>query len=166
MGANFRYWFEDLPAGRVLELGRRRISRDEIVAFAREYDPQPFHVDQDAAARSPYGGLIASGWQTCGIGMRLLCDGFVRDAASLGSPGVDQIRWLKPVRPDDELALRMTVLEANVSRSKPDRGVVRSRWEMTNQDGELVLTLEGVGMYRRRPVAGPGDAALRPGRLE
>jgi acyl dehydratase len=147
-----KYYFDDLPAGRVLDLGSRGIGRDEIVAFAREYDPQPFHVDEQKAARSLYGGLIASGWQTCGIAMRLLCDNFALEAASLGSPGVDHIRWLKPVRPGDQLHLKATVVEANISRSKPQQGSVRMHWEMSNQHGEVVMTMDGIGMYRRRPA--------------
>jgi acyl dehydratase len=144
------YW-EDLPVGTVIELGTREVSKEEILEFARMYDPQPFHTDEEAAKASIFGGLIASGWHTCAMAMRLLCDGLLRRAASLGSPGVDEVRWLKPVRPGDTLEARMEVVESRASRSKPDRGVIRSRWEVRNQAGELVMTMEGLGMYRRRP---------------
>jgi acyl dehydratase len=128
------------------------VSRDEIVAFATEFDPQPFHIDEAAAARSVFRGLLASGWHTTAILMRLMWDAFLHDAASLGSPGVDEIRWLRPVRPGDTLRARFTVVEAVPSRSKPDRGVVRSFSEMLNQHGEVVMTVRGLGMFARRPV--------------
>ena len=154
------YW-EDLPEGTVIELGTRDVSREEILEFARMYDPQPFHTDEEAAKASIFGGLIASGWHTCAMAMRLLCDGLLRRAASLGSPGVDEVRWLKPVRPGDTLEARMEVVESRASRSKPDRGMVRSRWEVRNQAGEMVMTMEGMGMYRRRPGgANPEDAKV------
>lgn len=149
----YRYYFEDFPVGRVLELGSRSLTEQEIIAFAREYDPQPFHVDEAAASASMFGGIIASGWQTCGVAMRLVCDGLLLDTASLGSPGVDVIRWLKPVRPGDALRMSMHVLEARRSTSKPDRGAVRSRWEMHNQHGELVMTLEGINLITCRNPA-------------
>ena len=146
-------YFEDFPAGRVDESAPRTITREEMVAFARQYDPQPFHIDEAAAARSVFRGLLASGWHTTAIFMRLMWDAFLHDAASLGSPGVDEIRWLKPVRPGDTLRARFTVVEAVPSRSKPDRGVVRSFSEMLNQHGEVVMTVRGLGMFARRPVA-------------
>jgi acyl dehydratase len=137
----------------VRESPARTVSRDEIVAFAREFDPQPFHIDEAAAASSVFHGLLASGWHTAAILMRLMYDTFLHDAASLGSPGVDEIRWLKPVRPGDTLRARFTVVEAVPSRSKPDRGLVRSFTEMLNQHGEVVMTVRGMGMFARRPVA-------------
>jgi len=143
------YW-EDLPAGTVMDLGTYEVTREEILEFANKYDPQPFHVDEEAAKDSIFGGLIASGWHTCSMMMRLLCDGLLLRAASLGSPGMDEVRWLKPVRPGDTLHAKMEVVESRASQSKPDRGVIRSRWEVHNQDGELVMTMEGRGMYRRR----------------
>ena len=143
------YW-EDLPTGTVMDLGSYEVTKEEILEFARKYDPQPFHVDEEAAKDSIFGGLIASGWHTCSMMMRLLVDGLLRRAASLGSPGVDQVRWLKPVRPGDTLEAKMEVVESRASKSKPDRGLIRSRWEVRNQDGELVMTMEGMGMYRRR----------------
>jgi acyl dehydratase len=144
-------YFEDFAVGTVFELGQRTLAEDEVLAFARAYDPQPFHTDPEAAARSIYGGLIASGWQTCAVVMRLMCDAYLLRAASMGSPGVDEVRWLAPVRPGDTISARMEVVEARASASKPDRGVVRSRWTATNQDGTTVLTMVGMGMFRRRP---------------
>jgi acyl dehydratase len=128
------------------------VTRDEIVAFAREFDPQPFHIDEAAAAHTIYKGLIASGWHTIAIYMRLMWDSYLKDTMSLGSPGVDEVRWLKPVRPGDTLRARFTVLEAAPSRSKPDRGIVRSLSEVFNQHGEVVMTLRGLGMFGRRPA--------------
>lgn len=149
MAAPDIYW-EDLPSGTVIDLGSYEVTKEEILDFARRYDPQPFHTDEEAAKDSIYGGLIASGWHTCAMSMRMLCDKLLLHAASLGSPGLDQIRWLRPVRPGDTLGGFMEVVESRPSRSKPDRGIIKSRWEVTNQDGEIVLTMEGHGMYRRR----------------
>src|SRR5437870_7824115 len=112
-------YFEDFKVGESLDLGRRSVSADEIVAFARQFDPQPFHVDEEAAKRSVFGGLIASGWQTCALAMRMMCDAYLLDAASAGSPGVENIRWILPVRPRDTLRVRLTVFEARVLQSKP-----------------------------------------------
>ncbi len=145
-------YFEDFAPGQVLELGSRTISRESMLAFAREFDPQSFHVDEEAARRSIYGGLLASGWHTCSLWMRILCDGLLTDTASLGSPGIDELRWLKPVRPGDTLSVRMTILEAIPSRSKPDRGLLRSLTEMRNQHGEIVLTARGLSLLGRRPA--------------
>ena len=145
-------YFEDFAPGDVIELGSRTITKESIVAFAREFDPQPFHTDEAAAARSIYGGLLASGWHTGSLAMRILYDGLLKDTVSLGSPGIDEPRWLKPVRPGDTLSLRMTILEAVPSRTKPDRGLVRSLMEMRNQHGEVVLTIRGLSLLGRRPA--------------
>jgi len=145
-------YFEDFPPGDVRESPARAVTRDEIVAFARDFDPQPFHLDDEAAQHSIYGGLLGSGWHTCAIYMRLMWDTFLKDTASLGSPGVDEIRWVKPVRPGDTLRARFTVVEAIPSRSKPDRGIVRSVSEVFNQHGEVVMTMRGLGMFARRPA--------------
>jgi acyl dehydratase len=145
-------YFEDFPPGDVRESPPRAVTRDEIVAFARQFDPQPFHVDDAAAQRTIYHGLLASGWHTCAIYMRLMWDTFLKDTVSLGSPGVDEIRWLNPVRPGDTLRVRFTVIEAVPSRSKPDRGIVRSLSEVFNQHGDVVMTLRGLGMFARRPA--------------
>lgn len=146
-------YFDDFEPGDVIELGSRSITPEEIIAFAREFDPQPFHLDQEAARRSIYGGLLASGWHTGALMMRLLCDRFLTDTVSLGSPGVDELRWLKPVRPGDTLSGRLTVLERIPSRSKPDRGIIRSLIEMRNQRGEVVMTVRGLSLLGRRPGA-------------
>jgi acyl dehydratase len=145
-----RYW-EDVKQGEVVELGSRIMDKERMVAFAREFDPQPFHTDEKAAEDSIWGGLIASGWLTGSTLMRLLYDGFLKDTASLGSPGIDQLRWLKPVRPGDTLTARLTVIEATASRSKPDRGMVRTLMEVLNQHSEIVMTITGVNFLSRRP---------------
>ena len=148
--ARKKYHFEDFSPGDVWEIESRAISKEEIIDFASRFDPQYFHIDEDAARHSPYGGLIASGWHTVSLCMRMICDRYLLDAVSLGSPGVSQIRWLRPVRPGDRLKLKLTVLEAKISRSRPDRGSVTHRWEVYNQGGEMVLSLEGVGILARR----------------
>ncbi len=145
-------YFEDFKPGDVIELGSRTISKESILAFAREFDPQPFHTDEEAAKRSIYGGLLASGWHTGSLLMRILNDGLLKDTASLGSPGVDELRWLKPVRPGDVLSARMTVLESIPSRSKLDRGLIRSLMELRNQHGEIVLSVRGLSLLGRRPA--------------
>ena len=146
------HYFEDFTPGQVIELGSWTITRDEIIAFAKQFDPQPFHLDDEAAKKTIYGGLIASGWHTGSIMMRLLYDGLVKDTVSLGSPGVDELRWVKPVRPGDTLSARVTVLECVPSRSKPDRGLVRSVVELRNQHGEVVVTSKGLSLFGRRPA--------------
>ena len=151
-------YFEDFPPGDVRESPPRTITREEMVEFARQYDPQPFHLDDEAAKKTIYGGLIGSGWLTVSVMMRLLWDTMLKDTVSLGSPGSDEIRWLKPVRPGDTLRARFTVVEAIPSRSKPDRGVVKTFTEILNQHEEIVMTMRGLGMFGRRPAAatGPG----------
>lgn len=148
-----RVYLEDFQAGETIELGSYTVSREEILDFAKRYDPQPFHVDEEAARRSIYGGLIASGWHTTAMLMRLLVDGLAARSASMGSPGVDEIRWLKPVRPGDTLKARATILEVVCSRSKPDRGHMRAAYEVFNQNGEKVMTVVSRGIYGRRPSA-------------
>lgn len=147
---DFRYW-EDFPEGEVLDMGSHTFTEEDIVAFARQFDPQPFHVDREAARRSFYGGLIASGWHTCSVAMRLMVDKYVGKSASLGSPGVDNVRWLKPVRAGDTISYRRTTLAVRPSASKPQVGVIQSRWEGYNQDGEKVLSMEGWSLMGRRP---------------
>lgn len=145
-------YFEDFVVGSRHPLGSRQISEDEIIAFAKQYDPQPFHIDPEAARNSIYGGLISSGWMTCGVMMRMLVDNLTSHSASMGSPGVDEIRWIKPVYAGDTLTVTLIVLDARPSKSKPDRGVVMTQWEAVNQRGELVCTVKGMGMYGRRPA--------------
>ena len=147
--AELLYW-EDFPAGDTLEMGSHTFGEEEIIAFARQFDPQPFHTDPEAAKKSFFKGLIASGWHTCVIAMRLMVDKYVGRSASLGSPGLDNIRWLVPVRAGDTITYRRTITAARVSESKPEVGLVHSRWEAVNQRGEIVMTMEGWGMFRRR----------------
>jgi acyl dehydratase len=148
-------YFEDFKPGTVFELGSVEMTRDRIISFAREFDPQPFHIDEQAAARSHFGGLIASGWHTCSVFMRLFVEGVLGKAGSLGSPGVEEIRWLKPVRPGDVLRARYTVVSAEPSRSRADRGTVFSLAELFNQDGVLVMTLKARNLMSRRAGGSP-----------
>jgi len=140
-------WFEDYEPGSVHEFGSIRVDEEEVLAFGRRFDPQVFHTDPVAAAETEYGGLIASGWHTAGLMMRLYSDHYLSKVATLVSPGVDNLRWLRPVRPGDELSLRVTVAEARRSRSKPDRGLVRSDVEVLNQRGEVVMTLSALNFF-------------------
>ena len=144
-----KYW-EDFQIGERAELGRHTFTEEEIVEFGRRYDPQPFHIDVESAKQSAFGGLIASGWQTCAIGMRLMVEGYIRQTVSLGSPGIENIRWLKPVRPGDTIAYSRIVLESRASTTRKGVGLVKHRWEALNQRGELVLTMEGWGMFGRK----------------
>lgn len=144
-----RFW-EDFKVGEVEQIGARKVERDEVIAFAKQFDPQPFHVDEAAAKESMYGGLIASGWHTCAMVMRMMCDAYLLESASAGSPGIDKLRWLKPVRPGDILRAQRTTLESRISKSRPEIGIVSNRWEVFNQDGEMVMSMEGYGMFRRR----------------
>jgi acyl dehydratase len=146
-------YFEDFVPGSVHEFGPVVVDEAEIIEFARRYDPQPIHTDPEWARTGPFGGLIASGWHTAAITMRLLVDQYLPPAASLASPGIDELRWLRPVRPGDELRVRVTVIEARPSRSKPDRGLLRSRIEVLEGDGSAVMTMTGLNLIRRRPEA-------------
>ena len=150
MSKQFKYYWEDFAVGSVREFGAKTLSEEEIVRFAREFDPQPFHVDAQAAAKSVYGGLIASGWHTCSLAMRMMCDAYLLDAASQGSPGVEEIKWLKPVRPGDTLRVSFTVLEARPLESKPQIGLIKAQWRMYNQKDECVMQMLGGGMFTRR----------------
>jgi acyl dehydratase len=141
--------FEDFEPGRVFELGTREVTEEEIVAFARAWDPQPFHVDPEAAQESIFGGLIASGWHTGAMWMRLYVDSLLVGAASMGSPGIEELRWLAPVRPGDTLEGRLTVLDATPSERRPDRGTIRIRGEMINQDGVIVMSMVSRGHFGR-----------------
>ena len=143
-------YFEDFAAGQTYDLGSHTVERAAIVDFATAFDPQPFHVDEDLVQQSIYGGLIASGWQTCAIYMRLLCDSLLLRVHSMGSPGVDELRWLGPVRPGDTLSALLRIDEVRASKSKPDRGIILTSGEIRNQAGELVLTLKSPLMVRRR----------------
>ncbi len=143
--------FEDFPVGAVVVFGDRPVTAEEIIAFARDWDPQPFHLDAEAAKNSQAGELIASGWHTGCLLMRMMCDSYLLRSASEGSPGIEELRWLKPVKPDDRLSVRRTTLAARVSRSRPGIGIVDFQFEVLNQDGETVLLLKSASFLRRRP---------------
>lgn len=149
VGTADRY-FEDYVTGAVYEYGYASVTEAEIIAFAERFDPQPIHIDAQFAGSGPFGGLIASGWHTAAIAMRLVVDHYVSKVASLASPGVDELRWPAPVRPGDSLRLRTTIVETRRSQSKPDRGLVRTRAELLNQDGQIVLSLLAMNLIRLR----------------
>ncbi|TAK47388.1 MAG: MaoC family dehydratase [Betaproteobacteria bacterium] len=155
----FDFYWEDFPVGQVRAMGRHRFTEDEIVAFARQYDRQRFHLDPESARDTVFGGLIASGWHTCAVAMRGMCDAYLSRSACLGSPGLDNLQWLKPVRPGDEIAFRARVLESRPSTSKPDLGLTKFLWDAVNGAGEQVLAMEGWQLFaRRKPGA---DASAR-----
>jgi len=141
--------FEDIPVGTIIDCGSRHVTRDEIIAFASEFDPQPHHLDEEAAKRSMLNGLSASGWHTCAIMMRLLVDGFAHRAASMGSPGIEETRWLKPVRPGDSLSMKGRVVGARVSKSRPEMGIVDIDWELFSEREQVAL-MKATGLYRVR----------------
>jgi acyl dehydratase len=144
-------YFEDFKVGDVTEVGPVSVSEEEIVDFASRYDPQPFHIDPEAAKSSPFGGLIASGWHTTALFMGMFVRGILLDSASLGSPGVEEIRWTAPVRPGDRLTGRVTVTDVQPSSKNPARGTVFTTSEVFNQDGTPVMSLKARGFFARRP---------------
>lgn len=146
-------FFEDFSPGEVTEFGDYLITEEEILEYARRYDPQPFHIDRKAAAESIFGGLIASGWMTGSIMMRLLVEHFISPVSGMGSPGVDEVRWPKPVRAGDRLRVRITTIEAKRSQSKPDRGIIQVQQEMINQHGDTVMSLRGTSFLKCRTPA-------------
>lgn len=146
-----RHYFEDFQVGDVIELGSTSASAEEIVTFARQFDPQPFHVDIEQAKHSAFGTLVASGWHSSALFMRLLVDGLLNDTISMGSPGVDEVRWRKPVHPDEKLHGRLTVLESTPLKSRQNMGIVRSLCELSNEQGEVVMSLKGLHFFGRRP---------------
>jgi acyl dehydratase len=148
-----RWAYEDFEVGASLDLGTKRVTAEEIVEFASEFDPQPMHLDEAAGKASILGGLSASGWNTCALFMRMLCDGFLLDSTSQGSPGIDQVRWKKPVLAGDTLTGRVTVLGKRTSKSRPQLGFVAMRAELFNQRGETVFELENTGMFLSREGA-------------
>jgi acyl dehydratase len=150
-----RWYWEDLEPGSVRQLGSVTPTAQEIREFAAKFDPQPFHLDEEAGRRSVFGALCASGWHTCSMAMRLTVDHFLNESSSMGSPGLENIRWMKPVYPGDTLTLTHRVTESRPLNSKPDIGLVRAIWEMHNQRGEQVLHMEGYGMFRRRTSEAP-----------
>jgi acyl dehydratase len=150
---NTERYFEDYVPGSVFEYGTILVEEAEVIEYAKRFDPQDIHTDAAASARGPYNGLIASGWHTAGMMMRLLADNFISKVASLGSPGVDELRWILPVRPGDTLRIRVTVLDARRSRSKPDRGIVGSMTEVLNQKGEVVMSVKAMMLFRCRKTS-------------
>ena len=151
------YW-EDFKVGDTEPMGERVVDKDEVIAFAKAYDPQPFHVDEAAAKASMYGGLIASGWHTVAMTMRMMVDSYLGEAASLGSPGVDNVRWLKPVRPGDTIRATRKVVETRSSKSRPDFGFVRTKFEVLTADGTSVMqSITSLMFGRRTPRAEPAS---------
>ena len=136
--------------GAVAEFGPIAVDEAEVVAFALKFDPQPIHTDPAGAAAGPFGGLIASGWHTASLVMRVLVDHYLARGASLASPGIDELRWLQPVRPGDTLRVRATIVEARRSRSKPDRGLVRTKVETLNQNDQVVMSMVAMNLFRCR----------------
>lgn len=145
-------WFEDYVPGAVHEFGSATVSEEEILEFAARFDPQPIHIDPEYAKTGPFEGLIASGWHTASLFMRMFADHYLSKVASLASPGIDELRWTAPVRPGDTLRVRATVVSARVSAGKPDRGIVTTGIEVLNQDDVTVLTMSAVNILRRRSV--------------
>ena len=144
------HW-EDFAAGQVAEYGPQTVTAEDIKAFAAEFDPQPMHLDEEAARQSLVGGLCASGWHTCAIMMRIVADGFILDSSSMGATGCEEIKWLAPVRPGDRLRARLTILGRRPSTKHPGRGLLNCLGEMFNQDGERVLSIRWSAMIARRP---------------
>ena len=146
-------YFEDIEIGARTGFGDYAVTREEVIDFAAKYDPQPFHLDDAAAAATHFGRLSASGWHTCAIVMRITYDGLLADSTSLGSPGLESLKWTRPVRPGDTLRVRFTVLETRTMKSRPHVGLVRAQWQALNQHDEVVLDMEGWGMYGLRDAA-------------
>jgi acyl dehydratase len=157
--SQIKYFWEDLEPGSVRELGSIMPSAEDIKNFAGQFDPQPFHIDEEAGRRSIFGSLCASGWHTCALAMKLCAENFLNESSSMGSPGLENLRWLKPVYPGDTLRLRYTILESRPLRKRTDIGLVRSAWDLFNQNDEKVLYMEGYGMFRRRHPATPDEIA-------
>jgi acyl dehydratase len=142
--------FEDFQPGTVAEYGPRLVTREEIVGFAVEFDPQPMHLDEEAGRGSMLGGLAASGWHTCCLMMRMAVDGFAGNSTSMGAPGVDEVKWLKPLRPGTKVTLRTTILETRVSKSRPDMGFVKMLWEMHDEQDAVLAALTASMIFGRR----------------
>lgn len=145
-----KYYWEDFTPGWSVTSPSKTVSKDDILAFAGEFDPQPFHMDEDAAKETLLGGLAASGWHSCAMLMRQMCDAYLLDASSMGSPGIDEVRWLSPVRPGDCLRMKCTCLEARASASRPEMGITKMHWEWLRPDGEAVMTITGTQLFARR----------------
>jgi acyl dehydratase len=159
-----RLHWEDFHPGQVTDLGSRLVTRDEIVAFAAEYDPQPMHLDEEGARGGLFGGLVASGWHSCCILMRMLTDSLLNETSFMGAPGVEEVKWLAPVRPGDRIAARATVLETRASRSRPDMGFVKFRFELVDAADQPVMILIVSPMFGRRPAGAMQGAERTAGR--
>ncbi|MCB1498129.1 MAG: MaoC family dehydratase [Bauldia sp.] len=146
-------FFEDFEIGEILDLAQRRVERADIIAFAAEFDPQPFHLDERTTPTDLTAGLSASGWHTCAMFMRMLCDGYLLETSCMGSPGIETLKWRRPVRPGDLLSGTSTVIELRESKSRPTIGIIRFRHEVTNQSGEVVMWMENPVMFERRAAA-------------
>jgi acyl dehydratase len=146
------YW-EDFPVGSVREFGQMLVTREAVLAFAQQFDTQPFHLDDAAAEASHFGKLAASGWHTCSMAMRMLCDGYLLVSSSMGSPGIDNLRWLKPVYPGDTLRVRLTVLATRPMASRATVGLTQFGWDVLNQNDTIVLSMQGWNMFGRREAA-------------
>jgi acyl dehydratase len=142
--------YEDLEVGKTYVVGSHTFKRDEVVQFAEQFDPQPFHLSEAAGEASMFGGLVASGWHTCSVMMGMLVRNFLKDSTSMGSPGVDEIRWFKPTRVGDTVTMTNAIVSKRVSQSKPDRGIVETRWEGHNQHGELIVTVRSKALFGLR----------------
>ncbi len=153
--ASDRLHWEDFVVGETREFGHYEVTREAVLEFARQFDPQPFHLDDEAAVGALFGRLAASGWHTCAMAMRMMCDAYLLRAAGLGSPGVERLAWPTPVFPGDVLSMRSTVIDSRSLASRPGVGLVRSRSEVLNQSGAIVLSMEGVGFYARRAATPP-----------
>ncbi|MEL6745119.1 MAG: MaoC family dehydratase [Pseudomonadota bacterium] len=151
--------FEDFPAGKEYPLGPVTVEAQDIIDFATEFDPQPFHVDPDSQQAAQVGGLIASGWHSCALLMRMMCDSYLLRSASDGSSGLDEVRWLKPVRPGDTLSGTSTVVSSRISKSNPKRGIIVFRYEVQNQHGDVVMEVSGSGMVATAAAAQDRAAA-------
>ena len=155
---NILWYWEDFPIGSTREFGAMPVTREDVLAFATQFDPQPFHLDDDAAKNSLFGKLSASGWHTCAMTMRITCDAVLLQSSSLGSPGLENIRWHQPVYPGDVLSVRLSTVDARPMASRAGVGLVLSKWETLNQHGVVVLSMQGWGMFGRRPPAAAAGA--------
>ncbi|MEX0583876.1 MAG: MaoC family dehydratase [Sneathiella sp.] len=153
-----RYW-EDFTVDWTLEFGNYAVTEEEVIEFATEFDPQSFHIDKEAAKDHYFGGIIASGWHTGAMCMRMMVDGYLNDTASMGSPGIDQLRWKKPVRPGETLHVKAKVLDRSLPKSKPELGFVKFSHTVFNQDGEVKLTMISSGMFLLDPTRQPREAS-------
>ena len=145
-----KIYFEDIKEGDSYKLGPLFVSKEEVIDFAKKYDPQPFHISEEKAKESLFGGLCASGWHTCALYMKMLCDSFIKNLASLGSPGMNEIRWIKPLFPDQEIFGNVTIISKKPSKSKPNIGSMITKSEVYNENKELIMTLESISIVRKR----------------